>query len=320
LISRLQAAFTLGMALAGEAAAAPSGELLVMAPSVMRRATVEVDGRPAGSLPQNKTLELEPGEHQIAIQQGRWRLSASVAIRPGVRAVVRWPRPNAGDVSYLPTLGLVVEPADAPADLRQAVVDSIHRGRFAILGEYGTPAETPRPAGCVTTPACLEELAQAHGLRHVLSVQLNASPSGYMLDARLFDAETGDLASQRSDDCSSCSLTEARGRLGALCTDVIESGTHRPTGLLEVTSQPTGAEVLVDGRRLGVTPYLRPAGTGEHEVVVHKTGYLDYQNTVDVVPGRGSALDAVLRPDMTPPAKPPEPPAPRRVLSRRSRR
>ena len=287
---------------ATRAVAEPSGELLILAPPVLRFAAVEIDGKTLGKLPQPH-LRLAPGTHELAIEQGRWRLAASVEVRAGIRAVVRWPRPGPGKVSYPPVMALLMEPGDAPAELRRVAVDSIHRSRFEVLGEYGSPAESVIPAACGETPACLEDLTQLHGLRYILAVQTTHTTQAYALDARLFDADTGDLAARGTEDCPSCSLDQVRVRLSGLCADVLKRGTSRALGLLEITSQPISAEVLVDGRRLGTTPYHRAAGAGEHQIVVHKTGYLDYQNTVDVVVGRGSALDAVLQ-AYTPTPKP----------------
>jgi hypothetical protein len=314
----LSSLFAVGSA---SAAAAPSGEVLLQAPPLLRRATVEIDGQPAGPLPPTQTLQLPPGPHKLTLLQGRWRLSADVEVRAGQRALLRWPRPGAGVVSYPPTVALLVEPADAPIDLRQAAIDSLHRAHFSVLGEFGVPAESMRSFGCAESLACLEELAQTHSLRNVLSVQTHLTPQGYAIDVRLFDSETGDLAARRSELCPSplCVLARAKLWVGALVNETLLLAAKRQTGLLEISSQPLGAEVLVDGRRLGVTPYRRAASVGEHEVVVHKTGYLDYQNTVDVGPGRGSALDAVLKLD-TPPPPPPPPPPPvptGRNLSRR---
>ena len=175
-----------------------------------------------------------------------------------------------------------------------------------------------RSFGCAESLSCLEELAQTHGLRHVLALQTHLTPQGYAIDVRLFDGETGDLAARRSELCPTpvCVMAKAKLWVGALCGETLQLAAKRQTGLLEVSSQPLGAEVLVDGRRLGVTPYRRAASVGEHEIVVHKTGYQDYQNTVDVGPGRGSALDAVLKPD-NPPPPPPAPVSTGRNLSRR---
>lgn len=279
-------------------AAAPSGQLLIQAPPALRRGAVEVDGKALGALPQNQLLTLPAGPHKLTVSEGRWRLAAEFTMRAGQRVILRWPTPGLGKARYLPTVALLMEPEGELPALRQAAVDSIHRGRFAVLGEYGTPISTTRHAACGETLSCLEELAEAHGLRHVLSVQAAAvDPHGFRLSARLFDAETADLSAQLSEDCAACTLAAARTRLAALCSRVLKLGMQRPLGLLEVNSQPSGAEVLVDGRRVGTTPYLRSAGPGEHEVVVHKTGFLDYQNTVDVLANRGSALDAILRPD-----------------------
>lgn len=290
---------------------------MILAPPALRRSAVELDGQEAGVLPKQQRLKLSPGVHQLAIHQGRWRLTAEVTVRAGIEAIVRWPRPGAGQVSYTPTMALIFEAADDQAGLRQTAVDSIHRLHQAVLGEHGTEAATATlPSACGETVSCLEELAQTHGLRHVLAVQRKVSDDGPMLSARLFDAETGDLAAQGQAECAGCSADQAKARLMALCDDVLRRGTTRKLGLLDVTSQPTGAEVLIDGRRLGMTPYHRAIGAGEHEVVIHKTGFLDYQNSVDVEPGRGSALDAVLQAD-TPPPPPPPPPLPQRKISRR---
>ena len=49
-----------------------------------------------------------------------------------------------------------------------------------------------------------------------------------------------------------------------------------------------------------MTPYRRSAAIGEHDIVLHKTGFADYLNTIDVQAGRGSAFDAVLRAEVPP--------------------
>jgi hypothetical protein len=206
-------------------------------------------------------------------------------------------------------MALVVEPTDAPRALRQAAADALHGEHYALLGEHGA-VEVATPAACSESAACLEELAEAHGLPYVLAVATQLLSDGYRLETRLYSAATGDFAAQRSIDCHGCSPEQAAARLHSLSSDTVRQGRKRPLGLLEISSQPSGAEVLVDGRRLGTTPYRRSTGVGEHAIVIHKTGFLDYENFVDVELGRGSALDATLRPDTPPPAPP-------RNLSRR---
>ena len=61
---------------------------------------------------------------------GRTHFDGIIDVHAGMHAVVRWPRPGAGKVSYPPTMALLMEPPDAAAELRHAAVDSIHRGHF----------------------------------------------------------------------------------------------------------------------------------------------------------------------------------------------
>ncbi len=58
-----------------------------------------------------------------------------------------------------------------------------------------------------------------------------------------------------------------------------------PTGRLNIVSQPTGAEVWLDERKLEhVTPYLAEnLPPGSHKLVLKKEGYQDYTTTVQVV-------------------------------------
>ncbi|HZI11498.1 MAG TPA: PEGA domain-containing protein [Myxococcus sp.] len=69
----------------------------------------------------------------------------------------------------------------------------------------------------------------------------------------------------------------------------------RPQGTLVVESQPAGAQVLVRGQELGVTPLKGvrvPAG--EHPVVVQLPGYAAFGRYTDVKPGATAELKATL--------------------------
>ena len=302
-LTRLGVFFAL---LASEAAghAAETGEVLVMPPWWAKQAALSIDGRPSGSLPQK--LLLPPGDHKLVLQQGKALLPVDVTVKAGRATLVRWPRLNAPEATLSKAVGLVIEPASAPAALRQAALSGIHAEQYAVLGEHGSIDKTPTPAACSESAACLEELATAHGLRFVVSLQLASPDAAAPLTLRLFDAETGDFAAQQATYGPE---SEQGKRLPLLVAQALRQAPQRPLGLLEISSQPARAEVLIDGRKRGVTPYRRPASVGEHDIVLHKTGYQDYLNSVDVLPGRGSAIDAVLRPDAPPPPPPPRAPA-----------
>jgi protein TonB len=81
---------------------------------------------------------------------------------------------------------------------------------------------------------------------------------------------------------------------------------------LTVVSAPAEATVLLDGRRIGVTPFEGfVEGAGAHELRVEKKGRRPDVRTVDASPGVPMHVDvqlAALRPDARPDARPTAPP------------
>ena len=58
-----------------------------------------------------------------------------------------------------------------------------------------------------------------------------------------------------------------------------------PVGTLNITSSPSGAQVFIDNRPLGVTPLVAATTPGEHLIQISFPGYLIYQGPVTVAPG-----------------------------------
>lgn len=56
-------------------------------------------------------------------------------------------------------------------------------------------------------------------------------------------------------------------------------------GLLKVTSFPSGAQVEIDGEKLGKTEFNRMLDEGEYKVVLTKDGYESWQKNVKIEPG-----------------------------------
>ncbi len=66
---------------------------------------------------------------------------------------------------------------------------------------------------------------------------------------------------------------------------------------VSLDSQPPGAAILVDGEQRGTTPALLEIDGGEHQLILQRPGYADWQQSVDIVPGQPLQLDtAVLQP------------------------
>lgn len=65
-------------------------------------------------------------------------------------------------------------------------------------------------------------------------------------------------------------------------------------GHLRVRSEPDSATVLLNGKRIGETPYEAPVGVGTYQVVVQREGYEPDSAEVDVREGETAALERAL--------------------------
>jgi hypothetical protein len=67
------------------------------------------------------------------------------------------------------------------------------------------------------------------------------------------------------------------------------------TGTIEVSSEPSGASVNLDGWQKGNTPVsLQNVRTGNHELTLSLAGYPDWKQTVTVSSGRTTTVNAVM--------------------------
>jgi len=68
-------------------------------------------------------------------------------------------------------------------------------------------------------------------------------------------------------------------------------------GFLSVNSNPSGAEVYIDGNYAGTTPLENyKISPGEHVVKIKKEGYQEYTKTVNIIAGETTTLSASLTP------------------------
>lgn len=78
---------------------------------------------------------------------------------------------------------------------------------------------------------------------------------------------------------------EAQQKAAQLVTVSQKSATPAAASQLSVSSNPTGADIEVDGSFVGNTPSTVDVTSGEHTVVVKKSGYKDWSRTLKVTGG-----------------------------------
>jgi len=65
-------------------------------------------------------------------------------------------------------------------------------------------------------------------------------------------------------------------------------------GSIDVASQPSGAAVLIDGKRAGVTPLNLQKNAGRYAIVLRKAGYKDYSTDATVQVGKVTYVKGTL--------------------------
>jgi hypothetical protein len=85
-------------------------------------------------------------------------------------------------------------------------------------------------------------------------------------------------------------------RFRKMLTDAL-SIARSQIGELSVRGNPAGAEVIIDGRAVGILPLSAPVKLGAHnvEVVVHTPGYEEHREMVPIVGGQRHALTVSLQ-------------------------
>jgi hypothetical protein len=124
-----------------------------------------------------------------------------------------------------------------------------------------------------------------------------AAPEGkgrYAFSVSVFNVTIGATGAKEDATCASCTVDEAASTLGELVKKAVLLEAARPRGKIEVTSTPS-ADVLVDGRKLGFTPYKREAYAGKHDITLSRTGYRTHRVSVNVEEGKKAQVSAELK-------------------------
>ncbi len=196
-------------------------------------------------------------------------------------------------------------PRAAVDDLYASIAEGLARaGARVVDGEsVGVRRGTCMDGGCV-------EKLREEEVEYVLWALLSASDRDYVLELRLERLDDPDESSIFTERCALCGLAEAceRVELGAsgLLVPLAEEPEEAPW--ITLTTEPSGAQVSVDGEFVGLAPVERVLRPGSHRIVVSAEGYIDSAQEVEAAFNQRLNLSVSLS-KVTPPPLPP--PAPR---------
>ena len=208
-------------------------------------------------------------------------------------AILVWPPELAG-----------IAGEQAAASIRAALRAGLTRADLS-------PIDAGSAAGDCSDPACRGAAAQAGGADYLVTLQVRAIDRDFEVRVQLVDAATGE-SRELVEGCSicgledACALVESLGaRLGPMRRAAVEEAAARrlqeqallQQPRLRVRSSPPGADIYVDGQKIGVTPLEQPLAVGRHTVELRRADYLVETREVNLSRGIVSDLSIPLRAD-----------------------
>jgi hypothetical protein len=185
-----------------------------------------------------------------------------------------------------------------PADAQTAAVEAVTR---ALAGSGITVIAAPdaqrrmvgEPFAECNALECGAEVVRSLGVDYVVLVTVWA-PRG---------TPTSVVVTLIGSEDSAAGDAPIDGDVIAAALSALTTATQRwqasQMGFLAVTSEPTGADVEVDGRLIGQTPLRHLVPAGQRRVRVHLDDYEPWEQTVRVAPTQEQPLEVTLSPVIT---------------------
>lgn len=279
-----------------------------------RGAVLTVDDRPVGVLPLPTPLLLSPGPHLLAMSLGTRRQEELYKVMASRTAELRFQFSSDAVVATLqPAVLLLVQPTLKVIDqgspeslsdeeiqaLEQAVTRAATEKQLGVQGRTAALSTSPRLSGCLSELRCQLSLAEENQATLLLLLHVEVSHrwrSGRELKLKLeaLDTSVTERAAQAVRTCSGCGLSQAGDETAMLTSQVLTDALTRPRGTIVVRSQPEGAEVVLDGRTLGLTPLRRTVWAGSHSLTLRKEGLLPASREISLSAGQLQTVEQTL--------------------------
>lgn len=137
--------------------------------------------------------------------------------------------------------------------------------------------------------------AASLGAGHYVMGEFVVFGGKFRIDVRVYDARTGTLISADKGQAKEDALFEMVDELSEKIVFAITGTIPKVGGGLQVTSDPPGAYLLVDGDKKGQTPAtLKALHSGSHKIELILEGYQDYVDNITIRENETAKVDVKL--------------------------
>ena len=179
--------------------------------------------------------------------------------------------------------------------LTKELVDGLERGAFGVVRPEAVLSASPKAGGCADAK-CLSKIASASRATHVLRARVTVVERDYSVELELHDGRSGASVAKTDEGCEICGINDAGALMetaAATLRTKLDALAKGPS-TMSITSTPEGAQVLLDGEIIGVTPLERSVVPGKAVVRVSKEGFIAIEREVQLVEGVADSLSFEL--------------------------
>lgn len=281
--SSLVARLTLALTLATPTATTAAPPTTRPTPTTSRAATPAPTAAPRSTKPTTT-----PAQSTTTAAPGSGTPASTTAAPPSAQ-----PGTTGIRVVLLPRREGDALPASIDAALRESLRDGLRSAGAAPVQPNAVDLSTCSDA------ACLGRLRAAYGVRFAVRATLAVVDRDYTLKLELLDTSAAVVAVY-DERCALCGLTEARARLTEGATRLLRSRTPAaaptPT-LLQISTDPPGAELTLDGTALGRAPRSPTVSPGPHTLEARAPGHHPATQTLGARDGQTLAVHLHLAPE-----------------------
>lgn len=259
-----------------------AGELQVNGP---RGARVTVDGRFVGQLPLPMALLVPTGSHRVETELDKWQAGSDVKTRLGRQVELRFKLGSDVAVVSLPPAVLLIDKTPNPQNaefLNKKLQSAVGRESYAIVPKNAVETYANRLVACLHEPACLRQAGQLLSIEFALWAEASPNGNGWKAEVALRDTSSGTDLGKRSVQCETCSFEAFSGKIAEAAGALFTTALGRDRGDVEISTNPDGANVFLNGIKLGQSPMKLTLFAGQYDLRLQKSGFVEHTQPLEI--------------------------------------
>jgi hypothetical protein len=188
-------------------------------------------------------------------------------------------------------------PSDQAKLAAQVEAALVSRRLSSLSAQDAMECSEPPPGVCPDALHCQVEQAERCEADYILKIRV-ARPTQAAGELRaelaVVDVSVGEVAAEDSLSCSGCEPQALFANLKERLAALFDRSAGRGRGRIELGTEPPGAEVFLDGRLVGKTPYKAAAFSGPRRIELKLDGYKSHDQELALGDGATAQLDLPL--------------------------